>query len=315
MKIRELQPDDRNAILTLCDKRAYPRSQFATVDRMKRIVAEHLNLYFDASERPPELTSRILEVNGEIRGFMTVEANEVESITRQPQTVVCDYHAETAEQFAALMEWATEFAKSFDDDYLVLSHFEDFDDRKPWLEQCGFRPELVRVARTIGPDHQAFEDPDFRVRRANHSEMLFILRLVSSHSPLYRPAHRDVDVELIQQGFLNVYSNITPRSKERVPLVLEEKESGEVVGYIIVQPGRVLGRNGALTLYIYDIAVDPDFPRRGMSRHLCAGGEKLLARMGGGVFYGDISADNKLALGAQKGLGFAVDSMRWGLPL
>lgn len=119
----------------------------------------------------------------------------------------------------------------------------------------------------------------------------------------------------LQQRFVNLYSEMDPNDKTKVPLVLEERSSKELLGYIILEPRRVFVTQGKLILYIYDIAVSDTAHGKGLSRYLCGGGEALLAKMGGGVFFGDISADNVLAVGAQKGLGFQLDSTRWGLRL
>ena len=315
-RLREVQAKDRAALLRLCRERPYPRSLFMGEDDMREVVSKHLDELFGGALKPPNLLAKVL-VDGEdeVVGFLLLEVNQVESITKQLQTAMCDYHARDQEEFAILVEGARLEAASRNNEYLVVSNFTDFGERVAWLEACSFRPELLRVARAILAEHGAAEHPNYRVRKAGDNDMLFIMRLVAGHSPIYCPAHRPVDKEKIQQGFLMAYTTISPRDKKRVPLIIEDKTSGEPLGYIILEPGRVLGGDRRLTLYIYDIAVDSEVPVRGLSRYLCGGGEKLLARMGGGVFYGDISADNELALGAQRGLGFEVDSVRWGVKI
>lgn len=279
---------------------------------MSITVSAQLETFFSSEVVQPNLIAKVLLEGEDICGFLLLEVNEEESITKQSQTLICDYMASTYSQFECLMQAACAEAGIFGNEYVVVSNYSDCEEQSEWLERFGFHQELLRVARFVEPNHQAAEDPDYRIRRATDNDILFIMRLVAGNSPIYCPANREVDKALIQQGFVNSYTTLSPREKKRVPLVLVDRESDDPVGYIILEPGRVLGGERTLTLYIYDIAVAPEIPRRGLSRFLCGGGEMLLAKMGGGVFYGDISADNDLAVGAQKGLGFTVDSTRWG---
>lgn len=313
--VRNATLQDRASVLELCLKRDYPHSTFLGKDQMKKVVSGHLAAFFGSSEHSLKLVAKVLEEQEQIVGFLLLEVNEQESITKQSQTVICDYHAADADQFHQLVRSALEVASENKDEYLIVSNYEDFSARVCWLEEVGFKQEILRVAKVVSPSHQAAEHPNFRIRKATDNDMLFIMRLVADHSPMYCPANRGVDKELVQRGFLQAYTSITPRNKKRVPLILEDKRCKDLAGYIILEPGRVFGEGGALTLYIYDIAIAPEITDKGLSRYLCAGGERLLAQMGGGVLFGDISADNRLAVGAQKGLGFSLDSTRWGRPV
>lgn len=316
LQLREVRLSDKSSLLKLCNERPYPDSLFMEKEPMRETVAGNLEQFFQSEAAPQELTIRVLEEDGQVCGFIILDVNDQESITKQAQTLICDYHVKSWEQFEYLFQWAAETARDAGGEYLVVSNYSrGGEQNQAWLEKLGFQPELLRVARYIEAGQTGAAHPDYRVRKATDNDMLFIMRLVANNSPIYCPAGREVDRELIQAGFVSAYTSIGPRNKKRVPLILEERATGEPLGYIIVDPGKVIGATKTVTLYIYDIAVAPEAPTRGLSRYLCGGGETLLGRMGGGVFFGDISADNQLAVGAQKGLGFEVDSIRWGLKL
>lgn len=282
---------------------------------MKEVVAEQLAALARSGEESEAFVFRVLEEAGKVVGFLLLQRHEVESITREKQSLLCDYHAQSWEQFAFLMEQARAFTAQGGDTFLIGWNYSDSRQKAEWLERFGFRRELVRAVKVVPAGCRGYEHPDYRMRPATTNDTTFIMRLVAENSPIYCPAHRDVDIAKVQAGFVNAYSSLGLRNKKKMPLIFEHKESEEPVGYLIVEPGRAVGPDKRLILYIYDIALAPELGRRGLSRALCGAGETLLGGMGGGVYYGDISADNVPALGAQKSIGFEVDSVRWGLPV
>lgn len=282
---------------------------------MRETALDYFQQFFSGSEQASNLILESLLEGDRVVGYLLAEVRQVESITHQNQTQISDFYACCYEHFQILADRALEIARASGDEFVVGWNFLDSTETTEWLKQYGFHEELRRAVLPVTKGQRGAEHPLYPIRPATVNDMTFIMRLVAGNSPLYCPAQRDVDYSKIQMGFVKAYSSLGPRNKKRVPLVMFHRFNGELMGYIIVEPGKVLGRGRTLTLYGYDVAVAPEAPKIGLSRFLCGAAQTLLGGMGGGVFFGDATADNKLALNAQKALGFEVDSVRWGLHL
>ncbi len=315
LHVRPVRLEDRAQLLEICRRRRYPQTVFQSAEEMRERALAAVESRLEELADSPQAIGLVVESKGEIRGYALAEKNALESITHEPQTVVAEQWGEDPEALAALFDRLADLGRESGDRYLVCYLFADQSEQVPLLERRGYRSELLRVAKPVGPDHNAPSHPNFRIRKANSTDMLFVMSLVAQHSPIYTPAHREGDKILLQQRFVGLYAEMDVNDPRKVPLILEEIRTKEQMGYIILEPRRVFETSGQLILYIYDIAVGESGAGQGLSRYLCGGGEALLARMGGGVFFGDISADNVLAVGAQRGLGFTLDSTRWGLRL
>lgn len=312
-KVREIVVEDQAQVLELCRSRPFPDTAFRHPEKTRQGALALVEQAFPLLGSDPKTRALGLFEGEQLMAYTLFRTGEIESITREPQTVMGDYYTPEQEQFEALFSESKKVASSAGDHYLVFDLFSDSPQLEPWAQSLGFVPELIRVVRQVTPDHKGASDDRFRVRRAKELELLFIIKLVSQNSPLYRPAGRTIDPAKLQQGFVNSYSSLSARDNKKVPLLIESVEGGQPLGYLIVEPNRVPG--GELTLYIYDIAVLPETRGQGLARYLLGGGESLLARMGGGVFYGDISADNTPAVKTQQALGFSIDSTRYGARL
>lgn len=315
IKIRPLHSEDRQGLLALCRQRAFPESIFLTAEERRERVIAALESHFEQLTSGPQVRCLVIEEGGEIVGSSLCTAGTEEGTTGDLQTDMIDFFAPTPRHFEPLLERILSQAKQDGDAYLV-SHVYDCQKREAmWLAKAGFRVESFRNATEVPPDAQFPEHPKFRLRRARQSELLYIMRLVITHSPLYAPAGRPIDPKAISARFLGVYSELDVKDKKKVPLIMAHRESEEPVGYMILQPKRVDIPNGKLTLYNYDIAVGEEAKGQGLGRYFNFGGMNLLARMGGGVFFGDTPADNALAQSASEALGFRPDSRRWGKPV
>ena len=313
--VRPLQAEDRAGLLAMCEQREHPESIFLTAAQRKAKVVSVLEKNFDTLRTQPNLRCLVVEEGGSLVGYALCLAGDMEGTTGDLQTELMDFYAPTPRQFEPLIAQVKEQARRDGDAYVVCTVYHGQKREAMWLAKEGFRVESFRNCREIMADNQSPEHPRYRLRRARQSEVMFIMRLVMTHSPLYAPAGRPVDAQQIAMRFLSVYSELDVRDKKKVPLILADRESDIPVAYMILQPKRVEVPHGKLTLYTYDVAVGDEAKGQGLGRYLNYGGMNLMARMGGGIFYGDTPADNTLAQSASEALGFRPDSKRWGLAL
>jgi hypothetical protein len=313
--IRPLQAGDRSALRALCARREFPDSIFLSPQQRRDRVLSVLDKQFYTLHAHPNLRCQVVEEDAELVGYALCLAGEVEGTTGDLQTELMDFYVPTPRQFEPLIEVVKETARKDGDAYLVSNVYGSQKREAMWLAKAGFRVEQYRNCREIPPDNVSPEHPRYRLRKARQSEVLFIMRLVMTHSPLYAPAGRPVKAGEIAARFLSVYSELDVRDKKKVPLVLVDRQTGYPVGYMILQPKRVDIPHGKLTLYTYDVAVGEEAAGQGLGRYLNYGGMNLMAKMGGGIFFGDTPADNTIAQSASEALGFRPDSKRWGCAL
>lgn len=313
--VRPLALSDRSWLMELCRRRSYPESIFLTPEQRRAKVLSVLEEKFEALTSHPRLRGLVVEDDGEPVGYALALANDVEGTTGDLQTDLLDFYTPTPRQFEPLLAHLVEQARADGDAYLISTVYSSQKREAMWLAKAGFRVESLRNCREIAPDNVSPEHPRFRLRRARQTEVFFLMRLVMTHSPLYAPAGRPIDPQQVAVRFLGVYSELNVRDKKRVPLVMVDRQTEEPVAYMILEPKRVEVPQGKLTLYTYDVAVGDEVKGLGLGRYLNYGGMNLMARMGGGVFFGDTPADNTLAQSASEALGFRPDSKRWGLAL
>jgi hypothetical protein len=313
--IRPLRPEDRSWLRNLCEKRDYPESIFLTAAQRRDKVLATLDKNFDQIHDHPTLRCLVVEEEGEPVGYALSLAAVIEGTTGDLQTDLLDFYAPTPRQFEPLIEQIKEKARADGDAYVVCTVYAPQKREAMWLAKAGFRIEQLRNCREIAADSVSPEHPKYHLRRARQREVLYIMRLVMTHSPLYAPAGRPVDPQAIAMRFLGVYGELSVRDKKKVPLILADRETDYPVGYMILQPKRVDVPNGKLTLYTYDVAVGEEAKGQGLGRYLNYGGMNLMAKMGGGIFFGDTPGDNAIAQSASEALGFRPDSKRWGYAL
>ena len=313
--VRPLQPEDRAGLFAVCKNRDHPDSIFLTGEQRKAKVVSVLEEKFDFLPDNPTLRCLVVEEEGEVVGYSLSRAGDVEGTTGDLQTDLLDFYTPTPRQFEPLIAQVKARARADGDAYVICTVYASQKREAMWLAKEGFRIESLRNCREIAPDSVSPEHPKYRLRRARQTEVMFLMRLVMTHSPLYAPAGRPVDKEQISMRFLGVYSELDVRDKKKVPLILAERETDFPVAYMILQPKRVEVPNGKLTLYTYDVAVGEEAQGQGLGRYLNYGGMNLMAKMGGGIFFGDTPGDNTIAQSASEALGFLPDSKRWGFAL
>ena len=315
LRIEPLAVDDRGDLQSYLQLREYPKSVFAEPDFLKKLTLDAFDQTFEAIFQHQELEALLARDDDKVVGFALFQYHEVESITREKQTVFVDLSCRDQEVFNLLLSRASEMARAKGDPYLVYHTYEtQFYERK-WAKDFGMQPELLRTYMSVKKGDTVERHPDYILRKAQSHELLFIMKVVSQHSPAYIPANRPVDRKKIQEWFVQAYARLPVTDKKKVPLVLERRSTGDLMGYMILQPQRIFGDKGPVGMYTYDIAIGPNGAGLGLSRYLAEGSKELMEKMGGGFLYGDVSPENRLALSATLALGSKIDSRRWGFKL
>ncbi len=309
MTVREVVEQDRQQILALVEQRDYPDSVFFGPEVIRPEIHRFLDACLQTSREGYRIRLFAAEREDGLIGYLMGFVGERESITGQPQMWVADCWARAQETYHRLLDRAALEASQWGDQFLVAYSYSSSPQASERLADYGFHPELIRVVKRVEPQEEGARHPDYRVRAARPNDKMFVLALISEHSPIYVPAGRNIEPSSMRKNFVGSYVDLSMTDPKRVVLILEQKESRQALGYIILEPNKTYR---SLTLYIYDIAVEPGLRGKGLSHFLMGQAETLLGRMGGGVLFGDVSADNQQAVGAQKGLGFQVDSTRWG---
>ncbi|MFA5506037.1 MAG: hypothetical protein WC314_21290 [Vulcanimicrobiota bacterium] len=313
LEVRPLRFEDREDLRTFCEQREYPDSVFASPELARRLTLEDFEPAFESVMAQDEIFSLVAVLRGKIVGYVLGRLNETESITQDPQTEIINYSVSAQPVFHMLMAESVRLAREAGDHYLVCHTTETQEREKRWAEAFGLKTELYRTYMTVKAGESFPSHPEYLVRRARDHEMLFVMSVVANHSPAYIPAHRPVDKKAVQAGFVDSYSSIRSNDKKKVPLVLYHKPSGDLLGYMILMPQRLFRGRGPLAMYMYDIAIGSLGEGKGLSRWLALGSKALMAKMGGGLLFGDVSPENKLALSATLALGSRIDSRRWGI--
>ena len=315
IEVRPLRLDDQDMLTDFCHRREYPESSFASSELLKQSALAAVSNSLDELVSIDKAHALVAQDGDRIVGYSICQTETIESITRERQTLVADFAAETESAFQELIRAQGELGKSRGDKYLVVYFFESQTMESQWARDYGLHEELVRYFLSASPDEVFDEHPGYKFRKAKEQDLLFIMNVVATHSPAYVPANREVDELRIRQAFLGAYTDLGTQNKKRVPMVLESRATGELAGYIIVEPQRMYGDSGPLGLYVYDISVAAKPKEKGLGLYLLRGSQKLLTKMGGGFLFGDVSADNHRGLRAFGKIGCRIDSRRWGLAL
>lgn len=315
VKYRPWEPGDKNELRAFFAQHIFPHSAFLSSQGKYEMTLRHFETSFESILTESDCCAVLAVEYGNILGIVVIKTGRKESITQEKQSEILELISDGQETFRELLILAAKEARKAGDAYLVYHTLESQALEKSWAKEFGFQTELVTTYIKI-PAGESFEShPDYRLRKAEEHEILFILGVITDHSPAYIPAHRVIDKEEIQASFLDSYSELSSQDKKRVPLVLERISSGALLGYIILQPNRLLGKTGPLTMYLYDIAIGPKGYGLGLSRWIELGAKQLMSKMGGGFLYGDVSPANKIAMSANLSWGTQIDSRRWGLKL
>lgn len=251
--VRPLSTDDFTDLVALCARRPFPESVFFTPEERRSNLLKALDERFSSFWSVPGASCLVVAQEGRITGYALSLANQIEGITGELQTELLDFYCPTPFEFEPLLAEVVAGARENHDSYLVCQVFSGQKREALWLSKAGFGVEQNRNFREIHPTSLAPEHPDYRLRRAQQREMMYVIRMAMKYSPLYTPAGRNVDPQEVSRRFLSVYSQMDVRDKKKVPLVLAERATDLPVGYIILQPKQIAGTKRRLTLYTYDV--------------------------------------------------------------
>lgn len=311
--VRAWRPTDADWLAQQVSRRIYPDSLFMSGERRREKMLQTLQAQRDTLHEHPTLRCLLLVEGGLPVAYALLLVGQTDGVTGDQQTELLDFHAPTPRQFEPLIQGVKEQARAHGDSYLICNLYAAQKRETMWLAKERFALESRRNVMSVAPGQSVPEHPHYRLRRARQIETLFMMRLVTTHAPRYAPAGRRVDPAEVSGRFLAIYSTMDVRDRKKVPLVLVHREEDFPVGYIILQPDKVDG--GPLTLYLYDVAMAEEMTGAGLGLYLHRGGINLLGQMGGGLFYGDTAASNRLAQSAAETMGLVADSSRWALAL
>jgi ribosomal protein S18 acetylase RimI-like enzyme len=115
----------------------------------------------------------------------------------------------------------------------------------------------------------------------------------------------------VTMDFMAHYSSLQLADDPEL-LVLILEHGRRQAGYLILQRGIP----DASLVYVYDIAIEPEFQGQGAAQYLVKSGSHAASLEGFLALTGDISATNPRALRtALQGLGFQVERHRYGRSL
>lgn len=284
----------------------YPQGSFirGAIARLRDCLAK-------ADELPDWRLLVLTEGDGEPQAYLLFVVDHEHGVTHQLQTVILDYAVPAFSHLEALVGRARKVATAFENEYLVADIPASDKRLQLWFYRCGFRAEQQRVVKPLEP-HPLPPTATYRVRPARAADLAFVLEVLSANARFYLPPGRDVDPETVKLHYQMAYLSLDFESEQEGChyLILEEVSSGIPAGYIFLRPGAVTGAGP--TLYIYDVAVAPQFANRGLSRYLREAAETQAAASGR-LIYGDGSLGVSSMASWHTQLGCVVDSYLYAL--
>ena len=313
ISIRKAGPDDRDSFLRLIlDKKTYPPYLIRDLSSDSQKIA-HVSSYrahWELDWEAHRFQILLAERGRSLKGYAVLRGDLIDSVTRQAQTCVYDFWAQTPALARDLLEEARASAVQLGTKHLVIEVSPDQADERVLVESLGYLPEIHRVARRA----QAWTAPDgavFALRRARQTDSLFVIHLNAVSLPVVIPPGRPLDMDRISMDFMTHYATLDLESDPELLVLILEKGRRQA-GYLILKRG-VPSTNLA---YVYDIAVDRRYQGQGAAQHLVNGGSDAVFQEGFTALTGDISATNPRALKtAIQGLGFEVERHRYGRPV
>lgn len=308
MKVRLARAEDLPALERLRRAMPYPGSLFLSkADYLERALGR-LRDALPRLDQLPDVRVLLLTQQDVPLGYFFLTLDEEHSVTHQLQAELLDFAVFDFEGLARLVKRARKIVSAFENEYLVVDLAAKDQRTQLWFYRCGFRGEQSRVVRYIEPGRSSPLPLEYPIRQARPEDLFFILEVHAAFTRAYRPAGRQVDLEVLESSFQMTYLML--ELPNPLYFVMEEAASGKRVGYLLLKPGEPVA--GSQTFYVYDVAVAPEFSGRGLSRYLQVAAENVAAEAGGFV-YGDGSLE-VASLGSWHGqMGYPVDTIRFGL--
>ena len=298
--MRLAQPDDYPQLERLRRARGYFPSVFFDEDQFCHHGLKLL------SEVTPDRRLVVALQQDRVVGDLLLELNDEHGVTHQLQTLVLDFAVSSFDGLKALVNKSVKIAAAYDNEFL-LTDLPAGDQRSQlWFYRCGFRGEQNRAALRFPPGHRGPSSPDYRLRQASSDDLPFILETHAAYTSAYVPGSRQVDLAEVEFRYQLTYLTLDLTTV----FVLEEMATGQLVGYMVVQPGPPA--RGEPSFYLYDVAVSPRFSGRGLSRYLIGAAESIAGQRGG-VLYGDGSLGTRTIASWHAQMGYVVDTIRFAL--
>ncbi len=277
----------------------------------RQIAIDRLRGYFSQKEELADWQLLVLTTEDEPRAYLLFVVDHEHGVTHQLQAVTLDYAVSTFDHLEALVRRARAVVAAFENEYLVIDLPAADKRHQLWFYRCGFRAEQQRVVKRLPHGHRGASSPSFQVRPARQEDLPFILEVHARNTPAYLPAGREVDSESVEARYQLTYLALDLEGEEGAHyLLMEEKSSGIPAGYIFLRPGLVSATRSSL--YIYDVAVAPQFASRGLSRYLIGAAETLASELDM-TLYGDGSTAVASLVSWHTQIGFTVDSYLYAL--
>ncbi len=289
---------DLEAVLQLAARKHYPEAP--SRDREKSGPAF-------LSELGPDHDLLVSERERQVTGFLVLQNRWVRGFTGDRDSVVQDSFCASATDHRQLLEMAAEMARGYGSQYLTAEVALGDDDHREVLEALGFGLESHRISVTTGECRLPEESP-YAVRPVTPEDGFLIAVLNSTVLPLTLSAGREYDLgELTCRSMDTVMARVASQDSAHAGVVLTLDQ--KMVGHLLLDLNDRFG-------YIYDLALEREHWGGTAVRHLMRAGSSFLYRRGLPLFVGDVSAANRRALVvAQRALGFAEESRRYGLKL
>ena len=309
--VRKANERDLPKLEALRKEVSYPGSVLYDEESYYSYPLQQLQVYLTRISELPDWRLLVLEVAEEITGYILFTVDEEHGVTHQLQARLLDFAVFSFDDLSLLVERAAKIVSAFENEYLVVDLPARDKRRQLWFYRCGFRPEQQRSVKRIQRGHQGAVSADYLVRAACTEDLPAILEVHSAYTPSYLPAGRDVDLESIAFRYQLTYLAMDISGSDGSHyLVLEERSTGVLAGYVFLKPGLVIKDVGSY--YMYDIAVAPAYAGKGLSEYLVGAAETATGKEGG-FLYGDGSLNTPVIASWHAQMGAVHDSTLYSL--
>lgn len=311
MLVRKARETDLPRLQELRRRRGYPGSILYNETIYYQRALQQLGECLGRMGELQDWRLFVVEEQGEAAAYLLFVVDERHGITQQLQARVVDFAVFRLEHLSALLERTVRLVKAFENQYLVVDLLARDQRIQLWFYRLGFRAELKRSVKVIAQGHRGASSTEFILRRVQPGDLPSILEIHTAYLPVYLPAGREVDLRSVELYYQLTYLNLNLDGSDGAHyLLMEERASGAIAGYLFLKPGLTLGETESF--YMYDIAVAPAFARRGLSEYLVGAAETLTGQKGG-FLYGDGSLVTPLISSWHAQMGAIHDSTLYGL--
>lgn len=310
--VRGARPGDLAALEELRGAVKYPGSHFFDRESYHQTAIQRLRECLPHLHEFPDHRCLVLVQDERPVGYLLFEVDHEHGVTHELQAQLLDYAVFSFEALEALVHRARKIVAAFENVYLVVDLPAADKRTQLWFYRCGFRAEQHRAVKLIARGHRGAASPDFRIRKAENSDLPFILEVHSAYTGAYLPAGRDTDLETLEFRYQLFYLGLDLDNKADSThyQILEEASSGRPAGYIFIKEGPVFGATPSF--YVYDVAIAPAYAGRGLSRYMIGAAETLAGREGA-LLYGDGSLSTPVIASWHAQMGYQIDTYLFSL--